>query len=171
MAHIKEGELTVSGKRFGIVVSRFNEAVTKALLEGALNQLRRSGVRETDIEVAWVPGSFELPLALKAFAHERKFHGLIALGCILRGETTNYEHIAQATTDGISRVMFDYQLPVGFGLLTVETFDQALQRSGGKMGNKGREAAQSVIEMASLMDQFQKTAEIFQKSMEEWRNN
>ncbi len=171
MAHIQEGELTGSGKRIGIVVSRFNEIVTKELLHGALNHLRRSGVRESDLEVVWVPGSFEIPLALKALAETKKIDALIVLGCIIRGETSNYEHIARATTDAIQRVMLDYRLPVGFGLLTVESFEQAIERCGGKIGNRGREAAQSALEMASLMNQFKEKHEgekVLSDSLKTW---
>ena len=153
MARVHEGELTAKGKRFGVVVSRFNEAITKELLDGTLNHLRRSGVSEAAIQVAWVPGAFEIPLALKQIS-ESKPDGLIALGCIIRGETSNYAHIAQSVTDGIQRVMLDCRIPVGFGLLTVENFDQAIARSGGKVGNKGREAAQSAIEMANVLAQI-----------------
>lgn len=174
MAIIKEGDLIGAGRRFGIVVSRFNEIITKELLEGALNHLRRSGVRETDLEVAWVPGSFEIPIALKEFAESRRFDGLIALGCIIRGETSNYQHIAQSTTDGIAQVMLSFQMPVGFGLLTVDSLEQAMARSGGKVGNKGREAAESALEMASLISKMRKEeqeragAELLSKSIEEW---
>lgn len=170
MATVREGDLIGKGKRFGIVVSRFNEFVTKQLLDGALNQLRRSGIQDVDIEVLWVPGAFEIPLALQSLAKRGRcgdsthrktlspfgivsFHALIALGCIIRGETSNYKHIAQSTTDAISRVMMDYQIPVGFGLLTVTNFDQATARSGGKHGNKGREAALSAIEMVNLLNE------------------
>ncbi len=168
MSTVREGNLIGKGKRFGIAVSRFNETVTKQLLDGALNQLRRSGVSDVEIEVLWVPGAFEIPLALQALAkrgrggertHKKElspfgivsFHALLALGCIVRGETSNYKHIAQSTTDAIVRVMMDYQIPVGFGLLTVNNYEQAVARAGGKMGNKGREAATSALEMANLI--------------------
>jgi len=168
MSTVREGSLIGKGKRFGIVVSRFNEVVTKQLLDGALNQLRRSGVQDVDLEVLWVPGAFEIPLALQALAkrgrggdrtHKKElspygvvsFHALLALGCIVRGETSNYKHIAQSTTDAIVRVMMDYQIPVGFGLLTVTSFEQAIARCGGKHGNKGREAAVSALEMVNLI--------------------
>ncbi|PIQ85664.1 MAG: 6,7-dimethyl-8-ribityllumazine synthase [Candidatus Omnitrophica bacterium CG11_big_fil_rev_8_21_14_0_20_45_26] len=148
---VKEGSLIGTGKRFGIVVSRFNEHVTKALLDGTLNHLRRSGVRETDIEAAWVPGTFEIPLTLQTMARQKQFDGLVVLGCLIRGETSNYAHIAQSTTDSIMQVMLTCEVPIGFGLLTVDTLEQALNRSGGKFGNKGREAAEAVIEMVNLI--------------------
>lgn len=181
MAVVYEGELMGKAKRIGIVVSRFNEAVTKALLEGALNHLRRSGVSETDIEVAWVPGAFEIPsglnelVSLGSQGERGKFDALLALGCIIRGETTHYEHIAQATTDGIAQVMLTHRVPVGFGLLTVETFDQAMARSGGKSGNKGRDAAQAALEMANLLSQLRKqefpeeSIEALSRSAKEWK--
>lgn len=179
MSTVREGSLIGKGKRFGIVVSRYNEIVTKQLLDGALNQLRRSGVQDVDIEVVWVPGAFEIPLALQSLAkrgrdgertHKKglsphgivSFHALLALGCIIRGETTNYKHIAQSTTDAIVRTMMDFQIPVGFGLLTVNNFEQAIARSGGKLGNKGREAATSALEMANLI-----TDSEVQKKLEE----
>ena len=176
MAYVREGELIGTGKRFGIVVSRFNENVTKQLLEGALNYLRRSGVSEANIDVAWVPGSFEIPLALKAFADTQKFHALLALGCIIRGETSNYEHIAQATTDQIAKMMVENTLPIGFGVLTVDSFEQAIQRAGGKYGNKGREAAESALEMANLIAQFEKSGtreseKLLKTSIERWKQN
>ncbi len=172
MPHIHEGNLVGKGKRFGIVVSRYNEIITKALLEGALNHLRRSGVSETDIEVAWVPGAFEIPLALGEFAKSARFDGLIVLGCIIRGETTNYEHIAQTTTGTVARISLERGIPIGFGLLTVESFEQALARSGGKTGNKGREAAESTVEMADLVRQLQsdKGSAALEKSIKEWTN-
>ena len=153
MAHIIEGGLSGKGKRVGIVVSRFNESITKMLLDGALNFLRRAGVLESDLEVVWVPGSFEIPLALKALAVRKDFDALIAIGCIIRGETSNYEHISQAVTDGVSRVGLDHGVPIGFAVLTVESFEQAASRSGGKFGNKGREAAESALETANVVSQ------------------
>ncbi len=170
MAHVKEGGLIGSGKRFGIIVSRFNEQITKPLLEGALNFLRRTGVSESDIEVVWVPGAFEIPLALKTLADSNQFHAFVALGCIVRGETSNYEHIAQSTTDQIARVSIDYRIPVGFGVLTVDSFEQAVNRAGGKFGNKGREAAESALEMANLISQFEKpeSEKVLKSSVERW---
>ena len=177
MAHVREGNLVGTGRRFGIVVSRFNEVITKELLEGALNHLRRSGVDESALEVVWVPGAFEIPIALQELALQKRFDALIALGCIIRGETSNYEHISQLATEGIARVMFEQQIPIGFGLLTVESHNQAIQRAGGKMGHKGREAAEAALEMANLIrelkrDDFQKVSEqIFSGARQEWIKN
>ena len=159
MARVTEGELIGGGRRFGIIVSRFNETITKALLDGALNFLRRAGVREADIEVAWVPGSFEIPVAAKQMAVSKKFHALVVLGCVIRGETSNYVHIAQSATDAVMNVMMESLMPVGFGLLTVDSYEQALERAGGKFGNRGREAAESALEMVNLMSKL-KSGEI-----------
>ncbi|MBI4388317.1 MAG: 6,7-dimethyl-8-ribityllumazine synthase [Candidatus Omnitrophica bacterium] len=177
MAHIHEGNLIGTGKRLGIVVSRYNEVITKALLEGALNHLRRSGVSESNIEVAWVPGAFEIPLALGEFAHQKKFDALIVLGCVIRGETSNYEHIAQTTTEHIARIMLEERIPIGFGLLTVESYDQAIARSGGKVGNKGREAAEAALEMTNLISELKQendrtaTEQIFSEARQGWSKN
>ena len=172
MAQVREGELSGKGKRFGIVVSRFNEHVTKQLLEGALNFLRRAGVSESDIHVNWVPGAFEIPVALKVCIDSNRPDGLIALGCVIRGETSNYEHIAQSVTDQIAGLTVTYNIPIGFGVLTVESLDQALQRSGGKYGNKGREAAESVIEMANLISKLSQSEEpgkLLETTVRKWR--
>ena len=150
MALVREGMLNAKGKRFGIVVSRFNELITKQLLDGALNHLRRLGASESDLEVAWVPGAFEIPIAAKQLAESKRFDALIVLGCLIRGETSNYQHIAQSATDSITAVMMEFALPVGFGLLTVDSFEQGMERAGGKFGNRGREAAESAVDMANL---------------------
>jgi 6,7-dimethyl-8-ribityllumazine synthase len=154
MAEVFEGNLTAKGKSFGIVVSRFNEYVTKSMLEGALNELRRSGVSESQMYVTWVPGAHEIPFACQILVEEKKPNALITLGCIIRGETTHYEHLAQSVTDGIQSVALKYHIPVSLGVLTVENLQQAIDRAGGKIGNKGRDAAKSVIEMACLVEQL-----------------
>lgn len=154
MAYVFEGELTAKGKSFGIVVSRFNEYITKAMLEGALNELRRSEVSESQIYVTWVPGAHEIPLACQVLIEEKKPDALIALGCIIRGETTHYEHLAQSVTDGIQQVALQFNIPVGLGVLTVENVQQAIDRAGGKVGNKGRDSAKSAIEMVRLAEQL-----------------
>jgi 6,7-dimethyl-8-ribityllumazine synthase len=146
-----EGHLTAQGLAFGIVVSRWNDFITKALLEGALDALRRHGADESRITVAWVPGSFEIPVAVKAMAKTGCFDGLIALGCVIRGATTHYDHIAGAVTSGINSIALESELPVSFGVLTVESIEQGIERAGSKAGNKGAEAALVAVEMANLL--------------------
>ena len=151
MARVYEGSDSGEGRCFGIVVSRFNEFATKPMLDGALNELRRSGVSEADIHVVWVPGAYEIPLAAQALAGRIRCDGLIAIGCIIRGETVQYEHIARSVADGLQALALEQSIPVGFGVITVENSEQAVDRAGGKHGNKGREAARSSLEMANLM--------------------
>jgi len=151
------GLLDGTGKRFGIVVARFNELVTRSLLEGALDVLRRHGTAERDIEVAWVPGAFELPMAADRLAGRRRrpVHGIIALGVILRGETPHFEYVASSTATGLALVGLIHGVPVAFGVITADTLDQAMQRAGAKAGHKGREAALAALEMASLLSQME----------------
>jgi 6,7-dimethyl-8-ribityllumazine synthase len=151
---ILEGHLTAQGLSFGIVVSRWNDFITKALLEGALDALRRHGADENRITVAWVPGSFEIPVAVKAMAKTGRYDGLIALGCVIRGATTHYDHIAGAVTSGLSSIALESELPVAFGVLTVESIEQGIERAGSKAGNKGAEAALVAVEMANLLKQI-----------------
>lgn len=151
MAQVFEGTYSGKGLKVGVVVSRFNELITKAMLDGALNELRRSGVSESDLHVVWTPGAYEIPVLCQTLAQKKSFDALIALGCIIRGETAHYEHIAQSVCDGIQKIALEYHIPVGFGVLTVENMNQAFDRAGGKQGNKGREAAKSAVEMAGLI--------------------
>jgi len=148
---VVEGHLAAGGLSFGIVVSRWNEFITRALLDGALDALRRHGADESRITVAYVPGSFEIPVALQTMAQSGRYNGLIALGCIIRGATTHYDHIASAVTSGISSVALSSGLPVAFGVITTESIEQAIERAGSKAGNKGAEAALVVVEMADLL--------------------
>ncbi len=150
MAEVIEGKISGAGLKLGIVVSRFNEWITKTMLDGALNELRRAGVSDADIQVVWVPGAYEIPLACQSLCESQKIDALITIGCIIRGETTHYEHIAQSVTDGILKVTLDNKMPIGFGIITVENMEQAMDRAGGKSGNKGRDAAKSAIEMAQV---------------------
>lgn len=151
MANVFEGIYSGEGLRFGIVVSRFNEFVTKPMLEGALNELRRSGVSEANIHVTWVPGAYEIPLAAQALAKQMECDALIAIGCIIRGETTQYEQIAASVASHLQALALQQSIPIGFGIITVENLEQAIDRAGGKHGNRGREAARSGLEMANLM--------------------
>jgi 6,7-dimethyl-8-ribityllumazine synthase len=146
-----EGMLLGKGLKFGVAVSRFNEFLTKKLLEGAEDALLRHGVDEDDIEVAWAPGSFEIPLVAKKLAETGRFNAIICLGAVVRGGTPHFEYIAAEVTKGIARVGLDSGLPVIFGVLTADTLEQAIERTGTKMGNRGFDAAVEAIEMANLM--------------------
>lgn len=151
---IYEGQLSAKGKRFAIVVARFNTLITKQLLEGALDCLKRHGAVEKDIEVAWVPGSFEIPAMAQAMAKSKKFSSVICLGALVRGATPHFDHIAAAATKGISQVALETGVPTAYGVITADTLEQAIERAGTKAGNKGRDAALSAIEMADLFDQL-----------------
>ncbi|MCX6381570.1 MAG: 6,7-dimethyl-8-ribityllumazine synthase [Armatimonadetes bacterium] len=148
---VLEGDLIARDLSFGIVVARFNDFLTKALLEGALDAIKRHGGDENSVTIAWVPGSFEIPVALKAMAESGKYDALIALGCVIRGATSHYDHIAGAVTSGVSGVALQLNLPIAFGVITVESIEQGIERSGSKAGNKGAEAAVVAIEMANLL--------------------
>ncbi len=146
-----EGKLLGKGLRFGLVVSRFNEFITKKLLEGAQDALLRHGVNEADIDAAWVPGSFEIPLAAKKLAQSKKYDAVICLGAVVRGGTPHFEYVATEVTKGIAAVSLETGLPVIYGVITADTLEQAIERAGTKMGNAGFEAAESAIEMANLL--------------------
>lgn len=148
---IYEGELIGEGLGFGIVVSRFNDFITKKLLEGAIDALKRHGVDEKNIDVAWVPGSFELPLAAKKLAEKGKYDSIICLGAVIRGDTPHFEYIASEVAKGIARVSLETGLPISFGVITADTIEEAIERAGTKRKNKGFEAALSAIEMANLI--------------------
>jgi len=144
------GDLDARGKRFGVVVARFNAFITERLLEGALDALRRSGANTGDIEVVRVPGSFEIPIAARTLAETRRFHAIVCIGCLLRGDTAHYDVIVNEVTRGIGQSSQDTGIPHAFGVLTCDTLDQAIDRAGLKMGNKGFEAGLAAVEMASL---------------------
>jgi 6,7-dimethyl-8-ribityllumazine synthase len=146
-----DGDLVVRGARVGIVLARFNSFIGERLLEGALDALVRHGAERSHVDVARVPGAFEIPLALKQMAASKKYDGLIALGCVIRGETPHFEYVAGEATRGITQVGQQFDIPVGFGLLTVDTIEQAIERAGAKAGNKGADAALAVIEMVNLL--------------------
>ncbi|HEX6203236.1 MAG TPA: 6,7-dimethyl-8-ribityllumazine synthase [Thermoanaerobaculia bacterium] len=145
------GVLDGSGRRFAVVAARFNPEVCDALVAGAVAFLHESGVAEGDVVVVRVPGAWELPLALETAAASGRFHGLVAIGAIVRGETMHYELLATESTAGIARVSERYRLPIGYGLLTCETLEQAAARAGGPAGDKGREAAKAALELATLL--------------------
>ena len=151
-ANTFEGSLNASGMRFGIVVSRFNATITESLLEAALATLRRHGVAELDVNVLRVPGAFELPLAAQRLAvNSTGYDALIALGCVIRGGTPHFEYVCRACTDGLVQVGLKFDIPIGFGVLTTDTLAQAEARAGGAEGNKGDDAALTVIEMVSVL--------------------
>ena len=146
-----EGNLLGKGLRFGLVVSRFNEFFSKKLLEGAQDALLRHGVNEEDIAVAWVPGSFEIPQIALKLAQTKNYDAIICLGAVIRGGTPHFDYIASEVTKGIAKVGLDTGLPVIYGVITTDTLEQAIERSGTKDGNKGFDAAVTAIEMANLM--------------------
>ncbi len=147
-----EGKLDASKFKFGIVVSRFNELVSKGLLDGALDCLRRHGAKETDITVIWSPGAFELPLIAKKVA--KNFDAIICLGAVIRGATSHFEYVASEAAKGVAKVSLDTGVPVIFGVLTTDNLEQALERAGAKPGNKGFAAAMSAIELANLGEEL-----------------
>jgi len=146
-----EGGLTVQGAQFCIIVSRFNSFVVESLLSGAIDALKRHGVEENDIQIVRVPGAFEMPLAAQRIAAKKQFDAIIALGAVIRGGTPHFEYVAGECTKGLANVSAKYDVPVAFGVLTVDTIEQAIERSGTKAGNKGVEAAMSAIEMVNLL--------------------
>ncbi|HZI56751.1 MAG TPA: 6,7-dimethyl-8-ribityllumazine synthase [Verrucomicrobiae bacterium] len=145
-----EGDLNARGMRFGVVVSRWNSFITERLLQGAMDALRRSGCREEDITVVRVPGAFEIPSQARTLAQSGKYDAIVTLGCLIRGETTHYEHISTEVTRGIGQSAQETGVPHTYGVLTCESLEQALDRAGLKAGNKGFEAAISAVEMVSL---------------------
>ena len=150
-----EAGLAAKGKKFAIVVARFNSFIVESLLDGALDTLKRVGdVAENDITVVRIPGAFELPLAVQKVAASGKYDGIIALGAVIRGGTPHFEYVAGECVKGIAQVSMQYSVPVAFGVLTFEINDQAIERSGTKMGNKGGEAAMSALEMVNVLAQL-----------------
>ncbi len=154
MAKEVHGRVLGSGKRIAIAVARWNSMVTERLLSGALVALRQHGVAEEDVSVAWCPGSFELPLLVQELARSGRYDAVIALGAIVRGETPHYEYIAAQAASGIAQVALQTGVPCIFGVLTAEDLTQALERAGGKHGNKGEEAVRSALEMADVLAQL-----------------
>ena len=149
---IYEGNLIGKGKKFGVVVARFNDFITNRLLEGALDALNRSGAKTEDIEIVKVPGSFEIPLAAKKMANSGKYNALISLGTVIRGDTPHFDYISAEVTKGIAAISLETGVPISFGVLTTDTIEQAIERAGTKSGNKGWEAAMGAIEMANLFN-------------------
>jgi 6,7-dimethyl-8-ribityllumazine synthase len=151
MTKIIQGQLTAEGKKFAIVVGRFNEMITKRLLDGAIDCLVRHKAREEDITVVWVPGSFEIPIVALKLAQSKKADAVLCLSAVIRGGTDHYQYIASEVTKGIAQVGLQTGIPAIFGVLTCETMEEALERAGAKQGNKGWQAALSGIEMVDLM--------------------
>jgi 6,7-dimethyl-8-ribityllumazine synthase len=148
---IIEGELTARDLRFGIVVTRFNEFVVEPLLRGALDALKRHGATEKQIEIVRVPGAFDMPVVVRKLAMSRRYEALIALGAVIRGQTPHFDYVAGECASGLARIALESGVPIGFGVLTTDTMEQAVDRAGGKAGNKGADAALASLEMANLL--------------------
>lgn len=152
---VYKGQITGKGLKFGIVISRFNEFITGKLLEGAMDALTRHGVEEEDIEVVWVPGSFEIAALAARLLKKKNFNALICLGAIIRGETPHFEVLSSQVTRAISGLSLTERIPIIFGLITADTLEQAMERAGTKAGNRGWDAAISAMEMVSLYKQIE----------------
>lgn len=150
----REGDLNIRDARFAIVASRFNDFIVESLIKASVRCLRQHGAADADIEILRVPGAFELPLAVRKVAESRKFDGIVALGTVIRGGTPHFEYVAGECISGVAAVARDQGIPVGFGILTVDTIEQAIERAGTKAGNKGEEATLAVIETVNLLRQF-----------------
>ena len=148
---IYEGKLVSEGMKIGIVIARFNEFITSKLLSGALDGLVRENVRKDDIEIAWVPGAFEIPLVASKMVKSNKYHAIICLGAVIRGNTDHYNYVCSEVSKGIAQIALESGTPVIFGVLTTDTIEQAIERAGTKSGNKGYECANSAIEMVNLL--------------------
>ncbi|WP_053942190.1 MULTISPECIES: 6,7-dimethyl-8-ribityllumazine synthase [Kallipyga] len=152
---VYEGSYVVKGKKFGIVVARFNEFITSKLLSGAVDALQRHDVNEEDIDMAWVPGAFEIPLAAKKMAKSGKYDAVICLGAVIRGATSHYDYVCNEVAKGVAQVGLQTEIPVAFGVVTTENIEQAIERAGTKAGNKGYDAAMSAMEMVSLLGELE----------------
>ncbi|MBP2664075.1 MAG: ribH [Firmicutes bacterium] len=146
-----EGNLVAEGLKFGIVIARFNEFITSKLLGGTLDALKRHGASTDNVEIAWVPGAFEIPLAAKKMALSKKYDAIICLGTVIRGSTSHYDYVCAEVSKGVAHVGLESGVPTLFGVLTTDTIEQAIERAGTKAGNKGFDAAVSAIEMANLL--------------------
>lgn len=155
MNRIYEGNLVGTGLKIGIVVARFNEFITNRLLSGSLDALKRHGVNESDVEIAWVPGAFEIPLVTKKMAESKKYDAVITLGTVIKGATSHYDFVCNEVAKGVASTALATGTPVIFGVLTTDTIEQAIERAGTKVGNKGWDSAVSAIEMANLSRSFE----------------
>ncbi|MBT7611503.1 MAG: 6,7-dimethyl-8-ribityllumazine synthase [Bacteriovoracaceae bacterium] len=153
--NILEGQLNAEGLKFGVVVGRFNEFISGKLLEGTVDCIKRHSTEENNIDVAWVPGSFEIPLMAKKLAATKKYDAIICLGAVIRGSTPHFDYVSSEVAKGISRVSLDTEIPVSFGVITTDNLEQAIERAGTKSGNKGWDAAMSAIEMASMIRRYE----------------
>ncbi|MEE9492584.1 MAG: 6,7-dimethyl-8-ribityllumazine synthase [Gammaproteobacteria bacterium] len=153
MSDIKviEGQLTISNARIALLVSRFNSFVVESLLQGALDTLKRHGAQDHDLDIVRVPGAYEMPIAAQRLAASKQYEAIIALGAVIRGGTPHFEYVAGECTKGLSAVSLNHDIPIAFGVLTVDSIEQAIERAGTKAGNKGGEAAMSTIEMINLL--------------------
>jgi len=149
-----EGKLISQGLKYGIIVGRFNEFIGGKLLSGALDGLKRHGVEDSEIEIVWVPGAFEIPLAAKKMAKSKKYDAVICLGAVIKGSTPHFDFVSSEVSKGIASVSLDTEVPVIFGVLTTDSIEQAIERAGTKAGNKGYDAAVTAIEMANLLSQL-----------------
>jgi 6,7-dimethyl-8-ribityllumazine synthase len=149
-----EGNLVAQNLKFGIIVGRFNEFIGGKLLSGALDGLKRHGVEENEIEIAWVPGAFEIPLMAKKMAKSEKYNAIICLGAVIKGATPHFDYVSSEVSKGVANVSLDSELPIIFGVLTTDTIEQAIERAGTKAGNKGYDAAVTAIEMVNLLKSF-----------------
>ena len=154
--NVYEGKLVAEGLKIGIVAARFNEFIVSKLVGGAEDALVRHGVKEEDIEIAWVPGAFEIPLIAKKMAKSGKYDGIVCLGTVIKGATSHYDYVCAEVSKGIAQVSLSEETPVAFGILTTDTIQQAIERAGTKAGNKGYDAAVTVIEMANLLTDIEK---------------
>lgn len=154
MARVFQGKEDSEDKQFAIVVSRFNEPVSKRLLEGALSAFQAAKLPDSAVTVCWVPGAFEIPLIAQQLAASEEFDGIVCLGAVIRGETPHFDFICTEAARGIADMSREFEIPVLFGVLTCETLEQAMERSGGKHGNKGTESARGAMEMADLLSQL-----------------
>ncbi len=152
MPKIIEGKLLSEGKKFALVVSRFNDFITDRLVSGAMDALERSGAKEADIEIVKVPGAFEIPMVAKKLAVKGKYNAIICLGTVIRGATPHFEYVSAEVSKGIAQVGLDTEVPVIFGIITSDTIEQAIERAGTKAGNRGWNAAMSAVEMVNLIE-------------------
>ncbi|QAY66207.1 6,7-dimethyl-8-ribityllumazine synthase [Paenibacillus protaetiae] len=155
MPHVYEGHLVSSGLKYGVVVGRFNEFISTKLLNGALDGFKRHGAEDSDVEVAWVPGAFEIPFIAQKMAESGKYDAVITLGAVIRGSTPHFDYVCNEVAKGVAAISLKSGVPTIFGVLTVDSIEQAIERAGTKAGNKGYEAAVSAIEMANLTRQLQ----------------
>ena len=154
MPNVYEGKITGEGKKFGVIVGRFNDFISDRLLAGALDALVRHGTKDEHIDIVKVPGSFEIPAVAKKMTRSNKYDAVICLGAVIRGQTSHFDYISAEVAKGVAKVSMDEKVPCAFGIITADTLEQAIERAGTKNGNKGRDAALSAIEMANLYEEI-----------------